>query len=620
MDDPTLPIVRLHRGLTWTARLCVLGLVLAPLMYNPWAYLYGDAFFPPKWSWIGAMTVIGGAAVITRSFIGAPLRLPFDQTWIAALVFFGLHPLSLLWAESPSLALERSLQMGAMTLALWVGFQSLRTLRLLVVVGWTAVGVGVAVALMTLYQDFGAAFWPERLGVVPNLPDWRGYLSAGLGNTNHIGDLLALDLLLALVLFGESRRPAAKLVSGAALVVLAGGLTVCWSVGSNLGLFAGAGLMVALLRVRRQTRFFGRRGRWLALGAAWAAMLAFFLVDHPANPHRPGIWKQAFGSERWQEGGPTRLVIWAGGLEMIRLHPLLGVGANNFTYVYPEMRSSLTAGRPEYEIYEGNWTNAAHNELLQTWSELGVGGLAALLGLLALAFHSLLKDIAWSKRREFIPRMTLAALLLAVVTQSMMNFVLQHPTGLSTFYLLLLGVVVEKNARRHVQSMPPLVQDKGWALLHVEWKTMERPTGVGIAFRPPRLIATGLAIGVWALAMVTLSQLVRPVLAETQYGLAATCRRQGDAAGEETHILKALSLNPWATGCRSRYVEFLLEQNRPQEALIQLARVRERLNSRELWEREGRAYQALGQPAEAAKAFEAFRKRLPGRSSSSFAR
>lgn len=611
MPSTPSPEVRLHRALTLAGRLCVFGLALTPLIYNPRAWLYGDAFFPPKWSWIGAMAVLGLASVLSRALIGAPLRFQFDATWIAALLYLILHPLSLLWSQSRSLAIERTLQIGVATLALIVTVQAVRTRRMLLRLAWTAIAVGTLTALWTLEQDFASVFWPERAGVVPNLPDWRGYLAAGLGNTNHIGDLLALALLAGLVLFGEARRRRAVIVLLAALTVLAAGLTVCWSVGSNLGLFAGAAMMLGLLAVRRRTRFFGRRKRWLALGCAWALMLGFFLTDHPANPHRPGLWKQAFGSERWHEGGSTRAVIWAGGLEIIRLHPWLGVGAGNFTYVYPEMRSAFLEDRPEMAAYEGHWTNAAHNELLQTWSELGLPGLMLLMLLVALAFHSLLADIAWANRRDFIVRMTLATLLAAVCAQSMMNFVLQHPSGLAGFYLLLAGAIAEKAMRRSSSGMPPLVVEKGWARLHMEWRSMERPTGVGLAFRPPKAIAIGAAVALWMLAIAALPLLYRPVRAESEYGLAASYRRQGNPAAEETHILRALALNPWATGCRSRYVEFLLEQNRPAEALAQLGRVRQRLNSRELWQREARALQALGRQEEAARAYQEYIQRLP---------
>lgn len=612
MSAPLTATVRMHRNLTIIGRACVFGLLMTPLIYNPFAYLYGDAFFPPKWCWIGAMTAVGLAAMFCRALIGVPLRLPFDQTWIAALAFFLINAASISWAESRSLAVERTLQIGGVTLALWFGFQSVRTRKVMMWLAWGAVGVGVVTALWTLRQDFAAAFWPEQAGMVPNLPDWRGYLAAGLGNTNHIGDLLALDLLVALVLFGEARRRNALLAAGAALVVIAAGLTVCWSVGSNLGLFTGAAIFLLLLAARGKTRFFRFGKRWIALAACWALMLGFFMTDQPLNPHRPGLWNQAFGSERWHEGGSTRLVIWAGGLEIVRTHPWLGVGAGNFTYAYPAMRSGLLEGRPELQQYEGNWTNAAHNGLLQAWSELGAAGMLALVLMVALAFHSLLKDIRWSRRREFIVRASLASLLGAICAQSMMNFVLQHPTGLISFYTILLAVIAEKNMRRHAAAMPPLVVEKGWALLTLDWKSMERAMGVGLAFRPPRWVALSGGILAWACVAVVFALLTRPVLAEREYGLSSTFRMRGDPIQEEAHILKALRLNPWSTGCRSRYVEFLLEEKRPAEALVQLKKVRTRLSSRELWQREARALDALGRHSEAELAYRHYLDSLPG--------
>ncbi len=119
------------------------------------------------------------------------------------------------------------------------------------------------------------------------MPDWRGYLSAGLGNTSHIGDLLALTLLPALALFGETRRrPLAWLLGGVA-VLLPAGLIVSYSVGSNLGLILGALVMAATVIRCLGLRWFTRRWRrWLTLRGRWAALIVFFNVNIPLNPHR----------------------------------------------------------------------------------------------------------------------------------------------------------------------------------------------------------------------------------------------------------------------------------------------------------------------------------------------
>lgn len=602
----------LRQSLTLTAKLSVFALVLTPLLVEFGATNYGDAYFMPKWVWIASVAMIGGAALLARCLFRTPVRFPLQPVWACAFAWFVLHPLSLIWSRSPSLAIERTLIVGALTACLWVGIQVFRTRRSLIGFAWLFVAVATATAAWTLAQDFQQAFSSQGPQIIANLSDWRGYLTAGLGNTNHIGDLLALGLLITLVLFGESRRKVAVAAALAAAVLIAAALTVCYSVGSNLGLVIGAATFFVILFVRPETHFFRRHPRrWILLFSLWAAMIAFFVADHPANPHRPGILKQGFGSERWIEGWDTRLVIWAGGLELVREHPWLGVGAGNFTYAYPETASPLLDGHPELLVYRGHWTNAAHNMVLQVWSELGILGLLAFGAMIATAYHSLLAGIRWAPRPEFMVRMTLTGLWCALLGHSIMNFTLQQPSGAVSFYLLLLFTVVERSTRGDSPSMPSLVVAEGWMRLQVDWETMRRPTAVGLALDPPMPIRAFALMALAAMVPVGLVTVHRGVRAEVEYGRAGASRVAGDATGEELHMARALQLNPWATGCRSRYVEFLLERERPEEALAQLELVRKRLNSRELWQREARALGLLGRTAEAEEKYQVYLSRLP---------
>jgi len=341
-------------------------------------------------------------------------------------------------------------------------------------------------------------------------------------------------------------------------------------------------------------------------------MVGYLNADIEANPHKPGILRQGFGSERWIEGGETRLVIWAGGLEMLRLHPRLGVGAGNFTYVYPEMRSALIEGDPKFRLYRGLWTNAAHNTALQTWTELGIFGLFILISIFGMAFYSLFTGIRWAPREEFLIRMGLAGLLVTYVGHSLMNFALQQPSGAVSLYLLLLGVCAERRVRgESATGAPPLIVDQGWGALRVEWRDLGKPTAVGVSLRVP--VAVGLPlVGLW-MALLAMGWVViaRPVVAETEYGRGLVRGHQGQPELEEKHLVRALELNPYAVGARSRYGEFLLEQRRPEDALEQIALVRKRLNSRELWEREARAFDMLGRKEEAREAWAVYQTFLP---------
>ena len=74
-------------------------------------------------------------------------------------------------------------------------------------------------------------------------------------------------------------------------------------------------------------------------------------------------------------GGTTyrRLKLWEATLNMIRDHPLFGVGLDNFLYHYP--RYMLPAAWQEPDL------SHPHNILLDWWTRLGVLGVGALIWL-----------------------------------------------------------------------------------------------------------------------------------------------------------------------------------------------------------------------------------------------
>jgi O-antigen ligase len=71
---------------------------------------------------------------------------------------------------------------------------------------------------------------------------------------------------------------------------------------------------------------------------------------------------------------PTRFAIWRSSIEMIKAHPVFGVGPDQFLYQYTR-RFVEPMGWPE------RYTSHPHNIVLDTWLRLGVLGLATLLTL-----------------------------------------------------------------------------------------------------------------------------------------------------------------------------------------------------------------------------------------------
>jgi O-antigen ligase len=80
-----------------------------------------------------------------------------------------------------------------------------------------------------------------------------------------------------------------------------------------------------------------------------------------------------------------RLQVWTRGVGYVLGHPLLGVGANNFTAA--EGLLSPFAGRQQYGV--GVRWSAPHNTFLQIAAELGLPGLLFFVAMFVAAFRAL---------------------------------------------------------------------------------------------------------------------------------------------------------------------------------------------------------------------------------------
>jgi O-antigen ligase len=174
-------------------------------------------------------------------------------------------------------------------------------------------------------------------------------------SANHLALMLgrALPFLLAAALGGLGRwlwLPVA---------IVGGGLLLTFSSGGWLGGTAAA-MVVALV--------LGRRRLAVRAGAAAAAVLVVVsgLAIAGILPERLSPLRQTSG---------LRLDLWLSTLQMIRDRPVLGVGLDNFAYLYQQiyLREGAAA--------EPNLSHP-HNWLLHFWVELGLLGLVAFGGLL----------------------------------------------------------------------------------------------------------------------------------------------------------------------------------------------------------------------------------------------
>lgn len=398
----------------------ILPLYRAPYLEN--------SFITPKIALCHALVLVLLLVALWRVFRRGD-RGTFSPVMISLGTFVCWNAASIIWAASSALAVFSTCYFVTLFLLHTCCVTLLRSRESVRAVLWAGIASAVITSIWTLTED---ALRGKGSALVPLLPDWRGYLAAGLGNSGHIAGIIGLFLpaLVVFLLVADKARVHILL-----LVVLFAALVVTWSLGST-GATVAALCTWALVAWR--ARNLSTELRWKRVSfvfAAGALVSAFYLLPHPLNPHQPSLWSEAFGSERWKEGGPTRLVIWKTTWHMIANNPLLGCGTGNFTYQYVQQTVPSLQSDPSLSSYAGGFTNDAHNEFLQVWSETGVAGL--LLYLAVFAAFSLQWLRAWRAGTDKLLLIAAGAGVTVFLLDSLMSFPLRLPSHAAVLMFLL---------------------------------------------------------------------------------------------------------------------------------------------------------------------------------------
>jgi O-antigen ligase len=243
--------------------------------------------------------------------------------------------------------------------------------RTLLVIGWLA--GATMVASVGLWHFAGGTSVIQAEGVQR--------IRAFYGSPNNLALYLERTLMVALAYGLLLPWGRARVLAGIAALIQGVALLLTFSKGSLLlGLPAGLATLwlggLVALRVQGASR---RALWWLAAAAGMGLVLLLPFL----------------GTERFQRlldfsqgTGLFRLLLWRSALQMALDHPLLGVGPDNFLYVF---RSGylLPAAWQEPNL------NHPHNWLLDWWTRLGLPGLA-----LGAAFFVTGCGLIWGRLRR----------------------------------------------------------------------------------------------------------------------------------------------------------------------------------------------------------------------------
>jgi O-antigen ligase len=298
-----------------------------------------------------------------------PPGLALMLTWLAALVRW--RKVRLVWPRT-TYALPLAMLLLGSLLSLTVTQYPLLSVRALraevlepvlffllllawpVAPKWALIGFLAGATVTAL-----AAILQAPLGIGGTAVEGVLRVQAWYPSANHLALVLgrALPFLLAAAI---GWRRAAWLPA----VVVGLALLLTFSTGGWLGAVAAVLVVLLALGYRRATLLIGG-------GAGLALVLVSGLAVVGRLPERLNPLRQT---------GGFRLDLWQSSLEMVRDHPLLGVGLDNFVYLYQQFYLREGAAAEPSLSHPHNW-------VLNFWLSLGLLGLIAFVWLVLRFFQ-----------------------------------------------------------------------------------------------------------------------------------------------------------------------------------------------------------------------------------------
>lgn len=465
-------------------------------------------------------------------FIMRPVRAEFISR-IALGLFVVWSAASLSWAASPLHTLHYVLTWSVFLLFFSSMRRAVSQPRLL-----RASLIALATVIWMLAVPGMIEFW--------STPAFLFRYSIGLGEPTAT----VIPLFAALALHVRRRREA--LFCGATATVA--WLTTLQTLERSPLIGACIALVLMALMMSTVRRFHPHKSRralllFFALTFTTATQIALTKYFQASTPT---IITRLQTPELTGANSSIRLLFWATGLEMLREHPLLGIGAGNYEVAFADARREFVARYPQSSlagVAEEISPQRAHNEYVQMLAELGIIGFV-----LFLTFVACLMWCAWrALNRSRQPLLALGAFgsLLTFAISSSASSISFRWMGSGLLFFFAAAIIM-----RCATDTSSIEQTENHLLAVAS---------------PARLrLATTCA---FALSLVLLAAFGLHAVSSTLHGAA-----QWSKSVDETERLyrASLRLNPYDPVTHYFYGLFLLSGGRTAEAVPQLRYASER--------------------------------------------
>jgi len=271
-------------------------------------------------------------------------------------------------------------------------------------------------------------------------------LTSTLGNRSYVANYLALVFPINFALFLIVKKRKKKIFYETVLIINYTGIIICHTRAIWAALFFSFLFSVFLIFKFKIIKILKENKKWLILlFSLFLIITIIYSVDNPLNRSSISATERAASAFDIQDNSlRTRFLIWQSTLNMIKNKPLFGLGVGSFPLNYLYYQADFLSQKPDYLKYNTKAAEA-HNEYLQTWSEMGIIGLLFFLLFIYLFYHHSIKIIKeLEKNKEKIILIGLISGITITLFHSIFNFPFHIPAVSAAFWFIVgLTVVLE---------------------------------------------------------------------------------------------------------------------------------------------------------------------------------
>lgn len=263
---------------------------------------------------------------------------------------------------------------------------------------WALIMAGAILGTISVFQVLTGAYGQEfggfgRVKIAHIVGESREPRIAGpLSDPNFYAQILVALVPLALYRLWDEAALTRKLTAGYALAVITLAAVFTFSRGGAVAL----GMVFVAALIHRKVRM-----TYLLMGLVALAPISLFVPESFAGrlitlqQVAPGV---EGAGEREDSSFRQRRLLMAVAWEMFEDHPLLGVGAGNYTERFHDYAGRIGSTQRSYDEYGD--PHYPHSIYLEVVAESGLLGLLTFLSILAAAFYSLLRGYRDFRRAD----------------------------------------------------------------------------------------------------------------------------------------------------------------------------------------------------------------------------